>query len=325
MAREATEINAPSTNIGVAIALKLAAVGLFGCMSAMIKSLGEDIPTGQMVFARSFFALLPILWLIWASGGWRSLRTTRPVGHALRSAAGLFAMFCGFTALSMAPLPDVIAIGFAATVFTPALAMLLLGERVGIYRWSAIGVGFAGILIMLQPAGLDLLTGDPERTPTATLGLMMALAGAMFVALATIAIRALAQKEEPAAIIFYFTMTCTLVSAATLPFDSVFPDGHQLLMLIAIGVVGGIAQILMTRAYVLAPASTIAPFDYTAMVYATVLGFVFFGDRPEIATLIGAALVIGSGLVIFYRERQLGLPRGRARGSAVGPPGTPGG
>ncbi|MFW5679630.1 MAG: DMT family transporter [Pseudomonadota bacterium] len=309
---------------GLAIACKLAAVGLFSCMSAVVKALADEVPVGQVVFARSFFALLPILWLIWHGGGFHTLKTTRPIGHALRSAAGLISMFCGFAALSLAPLPDVVAIGFAATVFTPALAFLILKEQVGIYRWTAVGIGFCGVLLMLQPAGLQLFDGGLDRAPTEAMGLGLALTGAVFVALATIAVRSLATKEQPAAIIFYFTMTCTVASALTLPFASVWPDARQAWMLLSIGLLGGVAQILMTRAYVLAPASLVAPFDYTAMVYAAIIGYVVFGDRMEPIMIGGALLVIGSGLFIFYREQRLGLPRGRARRRGVGPPGPPG-
>ena len=310
---------------GLAIAFKLGAVGLFSCMSAVVKALADQIPVGQIVFARSFFALLPILWLIWHAGGFHSLKTTRPIGHGLRSAAGLISMFCGFAALGLAPLADVVAIGFAATVFTPVLAFFILKEHVGVYRWSAVGIGFLGILLMLQPAGLELFAAGLDRAPREALGLGLALTGAVFVALATIAVRSLAQKEQPAAIIFYFTMTCTIASALTLPFESVLPTARQAWMLVAIGVLGGVAQILMTRAYVLAPASLVAPFDYTAMVYAAIIGYLIFDDRIEPIVMFGAALVIGSGLFIFYREHRLGLPRGRARRSAVGPPGPPGG
>ncbi len=303
--------------------LKLGAVGLFSCMSALVKSLDGAIPTGQVVFARSFFALLPIAWLIWRAGGVRSLRTSRPLGHALRSAAGLAAMFCGFTALSLAPLPDVVAIGFAATVFTPMLAALVLRERVGVYRWSAVGVGFVGILLMLQPAGLALLGDGLAAANTSSIGLLIALAGAFCVALATISVRALATREEPAAIIFWFAFTCTVVSGATLPFDAIWPTFEEGLTLLGIGLLGGLGQILMTRAYVHAPASAVAPFDYSAMVYATLIGVFVFGDRLALATMLGAGLVIGAGLFIFYRERRLGLPRGSARARAVGPPGPP--
>ncbi|TVQ34996.1 MAG: DMT family transporter [Geminicoccaceae bacterium] len=309
---------------GLAIGFKLIAVGLFSCMSAMVKALAGEIPLGQVVFARSFFALLPILWLIWRAGGFHALKTTRPMGHALRAAAGLISMFAGFAALGLAPLADVVAIGFAATVFTPALAFFILKERVGIYRWSAVGIGFVGVLLMLQPAGLQLMTVGLDRAPTETVGLTLALVAAVFVALATVAVRSLATKEQPAAIIFYFTMTCVVASALTLPFDRVMPDARQAWMLIGIGLLGGVAQIFMTRAYVLAPASLVAPFDYTAMVYAAIIGYVVFAERMEPIMMAGAGLVIGAGLFIFYREQRLGLPRGRARRRGVGPPGPPG-
>lgn len=325
MARPVAQPSSEQSKIGMAIGLKLAAVGLFSCMSALVKALDGAVPPGQVVFARSFFALLPIAWLIWHSGGLRSLHTTRPLGHALRSAVGLIAMFCGFTALTMAPLADVVAIGFAATVFTPMLAALILRERVGVYRWSAVGIGFLGIVVMLQPAGLALLEGGIGGASPAASGLVLALVGAFFVAMATITVRALATREQPAAIIFYFTLTCTIAAALTLPFAFVWPTLREAVLLVGIGLLGGVAQILMTRAYVHAPASVVAPFDYTAMVYATIIGVVVFGDQLAAATALGALLVIGAGLFIFYRERYLGLPRGRARARAVGPPGPPSG
>ncbi len=297
------------------IALELGAVGFFATMAALVKALDGAIPTGQVVFARSFFALVPILWLVRRAGGRRALATERPAGHALRALAGLTAMSCGFTALALAPLADVIAIGFAATVFTPILAAVVLREHVGVYRWSAVAIGFAGILVILQPRAL--LGGELGG---ATPGLLVALAGAFFVACATIAVRALATREEPAAIMFWFTFTCTAASAASLPFAAVWPSPREAVLLVTIGLLGGVGQILMTRAYVHAPASVVAPFDYTALIYATIIGVVVFGDAIEPTTLAGGALVVGAGLVIFYRERALGLPRGRARRSGIAPP-----
>jgi len=314
---------APAASAGVAsegavltgIALKLGAVGVFATMAALVKALDGAIPVNQVVFARSFFALVPILWLVHRAGGRRAIATERPLGHALRAFAGLVAMSCGFTALALAPLADVIAIGFAATVFTPILAALFLREYVGLHRWSAVAIGFAGILVILQPQALlgTELTG-------ATPGLLIALTGALFVAIATITVRALATREEPAAIIFWFAFTTTLAAGLSLPFTAVWPSPREAMLLVGIGVLGGVGQILMTRAYVHAPASVVAPFDYTSLIYATIIGVAVFGDPFEFTTLAGAALIVGAGLVIFYRERRLGLPRGRARRSGVAPP-----
>lgn len=305
----------PDARIVRGIVLKLWSVGFFSTMAALVKALDAAVPTGQIVFSRSFFALIPIAWLIWRSGGWRSLRTTRPLGHAVRAGAGLMAMFCGFTALTLAPLADVVAMGFAATVITPLLAVIVLRERVGVYRWSAVAVGFVGILVMLQP---QALLGGPAAA--ATPGLLIALTGAVFVALATVSVRALATREEPAAIIFYFTLACTLAAGATLPFAAVWPSPREALLLVGIGLLGGYGQILMTRAYVHAPASVVAPFDYTALIYASLIGVFVFGDTIDLATIAGAMLIAGAGLVIFYRERRLGLPRGSARRRGVAPP-----
>lgn len=299
-----------------AILFKLGAVGLFQVMGALVKLAGESgMPTTQLVFARSFFAFLPIFWLLQRQGGLPALRTKNPLGHGLRCAAGICAMFCGFTALTLAPLADVVAVGFSASLFTTVFAAVILRERVGVYRWGAVMVGFLGVMIMLEPNSLF----DETMDNATFYGLVIALVGALFVALATISVRHLARNETPVAIIFYFTLTCTLVSGVMLPFSAVAPSQNQAIILISIGVVGGVAQILMTRSYVLAPASLVAPFDYTAMIYAAAIGIALFSEWPSLNVLAGAALVIVAGLVILYRERRLGLARGIARKRGVGP------
>jgi drug/metabolite transporter (DMT)-like permease len=297
------------------IAFKLGAVGVFATMAALVKALDGAVPVNQVVFARSFFALIPILWLVHRAGGRRAIATARPLGHALRAVAGLIAMSCGFTALALAPLADVIAIGFAATVFTPILAAAILREQVGVYRWSAVAIGFLGIVVILQPQALIAAEFDG-----ATPGLVIALVGAFFVAVATITVRALATREEPAAIIFWFAFASTLAAGLSLPVAAVWPSPREAALLVGIGVLGGLGQILMTRAYVHAPASVVAPFDYSSLLYATLIGVAVFGDPLAPTTFAGAALIVGAGLVIFYRERTLGLARGRARRSGVAPP-----
>ncbi|MGF1475699.1 MAG: DMT family transporter [Geminicoccaceae bacterium] len=306
----------PATRSSIAIraiTLKISAIVMFQVMAALVKALGDDYPVGQLIFARSAFALIPLAVLIYADGGLKILATAKPRAHLGRTVAGMCAMVCGFTALSLIPFANAVAIGFAATLFTTVLATLLLGEKLRIYRISAVVVGFVGVVVMLSRA-LQFDQGSAMFW-----GSTLALAGSLFVAFATISIRHLAHSEPPAAIIFYFTAACTIAGALTLPFAYRVPDALDALLLVAIGIFGGFGQILMTNAYRLGQANLLAPFDYTAMVFAVLIGLVIFGEMPTVTVLAGSAIVIAAGLFIFERERRLGLRRGAARARGVAP------
>ena len=314
----------------IGVVFKIISALLFTGMSALIKWLGDAVPTGQVVFARSLFALVPIgAYVVWramadrraVAGGAQgpasmgsavlaAIHTNRPFGHLLRGVMGCAAMACGFTAVTLMPLPDAITIGYAAPLVTVLLAPLLLKERVGIYRLSAVAAGFLGVVMALSP---HLAGGVEARGDTAALGAMFALAGALGVALTMIQIRNLTRTESTTAITVYFSLTGTLLGLATLPFGWVMPDPVQALMLVAIGVIGGVAQIFLTESYRRAPTSLIAPFDYTTLLWALALGFLVFCEVPEPIVLAGAAIIVVAGLFVIYRERQLGLERGRAR------------
>lgn len=292
------------------IGYKVVATGLFGVMSALVKYAGQDYPIGQVVFARNFFALLPVMLLIRWNGGFGVLKTSRPGAHLLRSLAGFSAMVCSFGALSLLPLADATALAFLAPLITTGLAAVLLGEKVRIYRWSAVVVGFGGVLLMIQPQGSQ---GGAVVLGILPLGVMLALAGAVFSSFAQISIRRMVGTESSITIVFYFTLTCTVFSGLSLPFSFVMPTAIDAAALIATGLVGGLAQVILTTSYRYAPASTLAPFDYTALLWALVIGYVAFGEIPDPLVLAGSAVVIGSGLFIILRERQLGLERARAR------------
>ena len=148
---------------------------------------------------------------------------------------------------------------------------------------------------------------------SAQIGVILVLASAMFRALAQIHIRRLAQTEQTAAIVFYFSMTTTVLSLLTLPFGWTMPDAGAIAMLICAGLIGGVAQIFITSAYRFADAAVIAPFDYASILFAMIIGYVFFADVPTPQMLLGSAIVILSGLLIIWRERALGLKRGKAR------------
>ena len=294
------------------IALKIAATLAFSLMAAIARWLGDAYPLGQLVFFRASFALVPIACLMLFSGTKLSeLKTTRPLSHLLRSMAGVSAMFSYFAALAFLPLADVTAIGFASPLFVVALAAVVLGEQVHIYRWSAVAVGFAGVLIMVSPH----LGGSASDSPI--WGVLFASAAAVFSAFAMVAIRRMASTESATAIALYFQATCTAVSLATLPFAWVTPSLRDLLLLMLMGVFGGFGQLFMTNSYRFAQASLIANFDYVAMIWAILLGWFLFGELPAAAVYIGAVIVIGSGLFIAWRERQLGLERASEQATEV--------
>ena len=287
---------------GKAIALMLLGVGLFSIMDAIIKWLGPGYPTVQLIFFRSVCAFLPLAFIVFRGGIGNALRVKDPVSHVLRSLVGLIALSCFFYAFARMPLAEVVAITFAAPVFVTALSVPLLGERVGPRRWTAVLVGFLGVLIMVRPGAAVFETIA-----------LVPLGGVVFYALAMILVRKLSRTETSASIVFYFTVTTTVVSGALLPFSWVMPDGLDWALLASLGLIGGCAQIAFTRAVALADVAVIMPFEYSAMIWAAALGFFIWGELPGFAVWLGAAIVIASGLYILFRESALQLPRGKAR------------
>jgi drug/metabolite transporter (DMT)-like permease len=303
-------------NIVKGILLKLVSALMFAVMQALVRSLGDSVPVGEVVFFRSAFAVVPVV-LIYA---WRrelatAAHTKRPLGHVGRGLTGVAGMFFNFAALARLPLAEVTAITFASPLATVALAALLLKERVRIYRWSAVAIGFLGVLVMLAPHL------DPRQiashTPAETLGAVFALASAFTNAAAVIQTRRLTDTETTSSIVLYFSLVCAAGGLVTLPFGWAMPTAWQLAALIAIGLLGGIAHVILTESYRYAPASVIAPFDYAAIIFAFLLGYAMFGEVPTGVVVIGAAIVVAAGLFVLWRERKLGLKRAR---DAEGPP-----
>lgn len=285
-----------------AVALMVMAVGLFAIMDAVVKWMGQSYSTTQIVFFRSLFAFLPLSFFIFRAGIGAALRVNDAKTHVLRSAVGLVAMFTFFYAYANMPLADAIAISFAAPIFVTALSVPLLGEKVGPRRWAAVLAGFVGVLIMVQP-GPGLLQSVA----------IVPLIGVVFYALAAIYVRKLSHTDSPTSIVFYFTLACTVVSGVLLPFSWVTPSLADLMCLIAVGLIGGLAQITITQAFRHADVALVMPFEYTGMIWAAVLGFMFWGEIPGLNIWIGVAIVVAAGLYILFREANLGLPRGAAR------------
>lgn len=296
-------------NPALAITLKLCSVVLFTIMASCIKAAAAHVPPGEAVFFRSLFALPVILiWLAKRGDLQTGLRVTNPMGHVWRGVIGTTGMGLGFAGLGLLPLPEATAIGYASPLMTVILAAMFLGESVRLFRLSAVALGLTGVLVVLWPR-LTLLDSDMADL-AASLGVMFVLGSAMFRALAQIHIRKLVQTEQTSAIVFYFSLTSTGLGLCTLPFGWVIPTGTEALFLISAGVMGGMGQILLTSAYRFAPASTVAPFDYASMLFALLFGYVLFDEAPTLAMLVGAAIIIVAGVLIIWRERQLGLKRG---------------
>jgi drug/metabolite transporter (DMT)-like permease len=274
------------------------AVFLFSCMDALIKWAAADYPIGQIVFFRNAVALTPLFFYLRGGGGVGILRTSRPGGHVLRGVVGVSAMICIFTAFALMPLADAVALSLSGPIFLTALSVPLLGEKVGIRRWSAVVVGFVGILIMTRP-------GIGVFQPAA----LLAIGGALFYALAMISVRRLSMTEPAASIVFYFTLFATVVGALSLPFQWVTPDLLGFMALAGIGLIGGFAQLAMTQAFRLSPVAVIAPFDYGALVFAVGFGYLIWRDVPDVFIVVGSLIVIASGLYILHRETQLSRQR----------------
>lgn len=302
--------NLTSHRPGLAIVLKLSAMFLFMVMAAVIKATSDDVPPGEAVFFRSFFAI-PII-LIWMGlrGEMRhGLRTANPTGHVLRGVLGTTAMGMTFAGLGLLPLPEVTAIGYATPIFTVILAAIMLGETIRMVRITAVLMGLIGVFIMLWPR----LTGGVGMEDSATLGAILILIATMARALVQIQIRKMVETEHTAAIVFYFSATASVLSLMSAPFGWVVPSTDVIVLLVLSGLIGGVAQILVTASYRFGAASMLAPYDYASMIFAILIGYVWFGELPTLVMLIGAALVIAGNVLVIWREHQLGLERGKAR------------
>ena len=292
--------------------LKLSAVSLFIIMSALIKAASENVPPGEAVFFRSFFAIPIILGWLWARGDLRTgLKAASPMGHFWRGLAGTSAMGLSFAGLALLPLPEVTALGYATPLLVVIFAAMFLNEKVGVFRISAVCVVLAGVLVVLAPR-LTLIN-TPSVDTAAAVGAVLVLMGAVFAALAQIYIRKLVATEQTAAIVFYFSVTASLLSLITIPFGWVIPTLTETVLLVLAGLLGGTAQIFLTSAFRYADASVIAPFDYASILFALGIGYFIFDEVPTGSMLSGAALIVVAGIVIILREHRLGLKRGQAR------------
>ncbi len=291
------------------MALKLSSVLLFVIMSALIKASSDVVPPGEAVFFRSFFAIPVILcWLALTRQLSTGLRTRNAAGHFWRGFIGVSAMAFGFAALGLLPLPEATVLGYAAPIMTVIFAALLLGEKIRLVRMSAVAIGLIGVVIVMLPQ-----LGNQALGTAARWGVVLALASAMLRALAHVHIRKLVQHETTSSVVFYFALTSSCLSLLTSPFGWVMPDAATAAQLIGAGLIGGVAQIFLTSSYRHAEAALLAPFDYASILFALIIGYTIFDEIPTIHTIVGSIVIIGAGVLIIWRERQLGVKRGPAR------------
>lgn len=294
------------------IAMKLSSVVIFVGMGSFIKLAGV-LPAGQVVFFRSFFAIVPILiFLAWRRQLRLALYTTRPISHIVRGLVGVTGMYLGFFALIRLPLPENTTLNYAQPLMVVVFSAIFLHEVVRAYRWSAVVIGLVGVIILAWPK-LTLFTGEQAMDNAQALGVVAALVAAAIGAVAALLIRRLVLTEPSATIVMWFSLLCAVCGLASYPLGWAALTPLQTCYLIASGLCGGVAQILMTETYRHADVSTVAPFDYTSIIFASIAGYFLFGDLPTIHMIVGGTIVVGAGIFIIWREHQLGLPRAAAR------------
>ena len=296
----------------LAIGLKLLSVLLFISMASLVKAASSEVGVGQSVFFRSFFAIPIVIGFLAYSGQLSTaLRTSNMTGHVWRGLLGTSGMMLGFASLALLPLPEASAIGYAAPLFTVLFAAWFLGERLRAFRGAAVILGLVGVLIITVPQFTSVSVSQ-----TFALGAAFGLASAGFRAIAIVTVRYLVRLESPSSVVFYFSLISAFIGLLTLPIGLLFPtiawvwpSGEAATYLILAGLCGGIAQLTVTTSYKWAEMGVLAPFDYTSLLFAGLIGYFIFEELPATATYYGAPLVILAGIIIIYRERQLGLAR----------------
>ncbi len=289
-----TSISAEAALRRHAILCVLASSACFAVSSGLVKAVSGDIPTMQIVFFRSLFAGMVVAPLLWRHGGISALATRRPWMHALRCTMGLGGMWCAFYGLGGLPLATNTALGFAMPLILTLLAIPLLGERVTWQRMMVVLAGLGGVLVICRPwtSGIALIPA------------LVVLVGDVFWAATMITIRRMgAVGEANVTIVLWFAIAGTVVAGITAIPVWVMPTLLQFAALAAVGVVSGLAQMLMTEGYRSGQASVVAPFEYGAILYTTLMGIVIWGEWPDGFTLAGIAIIVGAGLYLWRTER----------------------
>lgn len=275
--------------------LRLMAAATLAVMFALVKLLdARGVTLVESLFYRQGFALIPVtLWLV-TGPGIMSVRTKRLHVHISRMVVGLSGMALNFLGMILLPMTEATVAGFTVPIFATLLAILFLHERPGVWRWGAILLGFVGVLVVLHP----------DTAMFQSKGLLIALAGALLTAGVSILIRQLGATEPPTTVVFWFSLTSLVPLGLLMPwFGTIHHDATTWALLLAMGLVGGCAQILLTAALRYGAVAVVLPMDYSGLIWSTLLGWLLFHTLPTTTTLIGAPIIIASGLVILWRER----------------------
>jgi len=259
--------------------------GLLAVMAAMIKHLSDTLPVEMIVFGRNLIGLAVLLPVLVASGGIRDLRTSHLRLHFIRGFTGVTAMFCFFFTIAHIPLAEAVLVKMTVPFFLPLVAWLWLKDRISGYTWAAIVLGFVGVGVILRA---DEGVVDPV--------MLVALAGAAIMSIAKVSIRRMAASEPPHRVVFYFSLFATLLSALLLLRVQQMPTGTEMLWLLAIGSVAIAGQFAMTTAYQLARPGQVGVYNYSAVVWAALLGWLFWGETLVLSTVLGTLLIIGAGI-----------------------------
>ena len=271
----------------------IASVACFAMMDASVKWL-DMFPVGQVLFSRFFFGLIPILLLV-PRGEFKTFyKTSRPKLHAFRAITGTLAIIALFIALREIPLADVVSLTFGGPIFVTLGSIFFLSEKVGIRRWLAVLIGFFGMLLIVKPAYEEL-----------NIFYIFPIIFCIFFACVALSIRSLSSTEPNYRIALYFSLLSMIVGLLTLPFGWVMPNKFELFLLIFTGLVGSVANILLTVSLRYAEASLVTPTKYLNLVFAILLGYFIWSEIPKLLTLVGAGLIIISSVIIFMRESEL--------------------
>ena len=296
MVASSTSLNQQRDNPGLGIATFVGNLVVMALISAAVRELVErDYPLGEILLLRYLFASIIFLVILLYTSKLHGFATRRPLDHVIRSFSGVLSLSLFYFAVTRIPIADATAIAYAAPIFITVLSIFLLGESIGLQRWISVVVGFIGVLLIAQPAGGSW-----------NVGVVAAAISAFFGAIVAIYLRKLSSSEKAATIGTYYNSLGTLLCLGWVLLSGwVAPREQDLILLSGFALACGIQQWLLTVSFRYAEASLLAPFEYLAMVFAAIVGFLFWNEIPVLTTWIGAAFIAGSGLYIFVRRQKV--------------------
>lgn len=295
------------TTVVLGLVMRLLAVAALGFMFMFVKlAAAEGVHVVESLFWRQLAGLPAVLLWLWLVGGLGDLRTRRPSMHAVRMTLGIISMLLNYWAMTLLPMAEASTISFAVPIFATLLAAILLGEPTGRFRWAAIILGFAGVIVAVQPGSGAINS----------FGSIVALTGALGTAAVTIQIRHMSFTESAGAIVFWFSLISMLPLGIAMFFFAAPHEGIAIWYIAGLSIAGAIAQIFLTLALKFAPVAAALSMDYTALIWSVALGYFIFSDVPGISVFIGAPIIIAAGLIIMWREHYLAAQRGKAASNA---------